>query len=312
MSEPLALVPLAVAARGGRVDSLDARQLVAAGLTLLQRCAPLVRALSGKRAAVLLPNSGSFLLALAACDGRGAVVLHPAASQSEIERMLAAAGGREGAGAVFTVERLAESLPDHLPRVLLDVAPGHAVFIHGSERRTVDLGSHVGLAIEGEGDVVGREEEAVLLPGGGPAGLDVLSHRALLQAARTIVAGVELSAADHALAALPFSHPLGLTASLFAPLLAGARVTTMERFSGDAALEVIEGAGITLVSGGPRTYDALLTAIGRRRAGLRAPALRIALWGGGQLPAEVRSRWQTATGVALREASGIVPPGSRE
>ena len=53
MSDPLALLPLALAAGGGRIGVagdehlLDAQQLVAAGLTLLQRSAPLVRALSG-------------------------------------------------------------------------------------------------------------------------------------------------------------------------------------------------------------------------------------------------------------------------
>ena len=52
MSDPLALLPLALAAGAGRIgvagDALyDAPQLVAAGLTLLQRSAPLVRALGG-------------------------------------------------------------------------------------------------------------------------------------------------------------------------------------------------------------------------------------------------------------------------
>ena len=63
MSDPLALLPLALAAGAGRVGvagadagDYDAQQLVAAGLTLLQRSAPLVRALSGRRAAILLPT----------------------------------------------------------------------------------------------------------------------------------------------------------------------------------------------------------------------------------------------------------------
>ena len=54
MSNPLGLLPIAIAASGGRVDGFEAQQLVAAGLTLLQRSAPLVRALSGRRSAILL------------------------------------------------------------------------------------------------------------------------------------------------------------------------------------------------------------------------------------------------------------------
>lgn len=52
MSEPFALLPLAAAAAGGRVDGYEAAQLVAASLTLLQRSMPLGRALGGRRAEV--------------------------------------------------------------------------------------------------------------------------------------------------------------------------------------------------------------------------------------------------------------------
>jgi hypothetical protein len=80
LTDPLALLPLALAAGGGRIgqagadatDDSEAQQLVAAGLTLLQRSAPLVRALSGRRSAILLPTSPAYLTALAASEGRGA------------------------------------------------------------------------------------------------------------------------------------------------------------------------------------------------------------------------------------------------
>src|SRR3954463_14178406 len=98
MSNPLALLPLALAARGGQVDQYEAQQLVAAGLTLLQRSAPLVRALSGKRSAILLPTSPHFLVALAASEGRGAVLINPLAAPAEIDFQLRDAG----VGAVFT------------------------------------------------------------------------------------------------------------------------------------------------------------------------------------------------------------------
>jgi hypothetical protein len=48
----LDLLPLRAAAGGGSIDGLDATRLVAAGFTLLQRSAPLVRALAGKRAGI--------------------------------------------------------------------------------------------------------------------------------------------------------------------------------------------------------------------------------------------------------------------
>ena len=63
MTDPLSLLTLACAAAGGRVDDYEAAQLIAAGVTLLQRSAPLVRALSGRRSAILLPTSHAFLTA---------------------------------------------------------------------------------------------------------------------------------------------------------------------------------------------------------------------------------------------------------
>jgi hypothetical protein len=74
VSDPLGHLPLAIAARGGHVDRFEVQQLVAAGLTLLQRSAPLVSALHKRRAALLLPTSPAFITALAASEGRSAVL----------------------------------------------------------------------------------------------------------------------------------------------------------------------------------------------------------------------------------------------
>ena len=159
MSDPLALLPLAVAAGGGRIDGLEASQLVAAGLTLLGRSAPLVRALSGRRAAILLPTSARYLTALAACEGRGAVLINPLAAPLEIAHQI----HETDVGAVFTIGALTGRLPDDLPRVLLDDAPRRAQIVAGSETRDVDLGSHFGMDLAGDPDVEGRDEEAAII-----------------------------------------------------------------------------------------------------------------------------------------------------
>src|SRR3954470_13331263 len=125
MSDPLALLPLALAAGNGRIRAAgsdteyESQQLVAAGLTLLQRSAPLVRALAGRRAAILLPTSPQFLVALAAGEGRGAVLGNPLAAVSEVAFQL----GDANVGAVFTNAALAPRVPEHVARVLLDDAP---------------------------------------------------------------------------------------------------------------------------------------------------------------------------------------------
>lgn len=302
MSEPLALVPLAAAAGGGSIDSLDARQLVAAGITVLQRCAPLVRALAQGRGAVLLHDSPAYLVALAACEGRGAVLLDPDAPPLQTARAIEATNAR----VVFTVEQFETIIPASVPRVYLDAAPGHATFVQRAEHRVVDLGSHFGFAIEGESDIEGSDEEAVIACESAGAGRHTgLTHRELLRAARELVDLAQLTHSDHALSVLPFHHPTGLIASLLAPLVAGAQVTTMPLFSGAQAVDVIERTGITTVAGEPTAFAAMASALQQRGQHLNAPALRLAISGGGVMPDETRARWLAETGVELREVSAL-------
>lgn len=165
---------LRLAAAGGRIDDLPASQLVAAGFTLLQRSAALVRMLAGRRSALLLPPGAAAVVALAASDGRGAVVLSSDAPASEIAALCAACD----VGAILTIEAHRPLVPTSLGVVLLDLIPRTAM-VRSPEGReqTVDLGSHVGLTIEGETDLPGREEEALVLPS---APAMMLTHRALL------------------------------------------------------------------------------------------------------------------------------------
>ena len=302
MSDPLALLPLAAAAGGGRLGDFDAQQLVAAGLTLLQRCAPLVRALNGRRSAILLPASPAFLTALAASDGRGAVLVNPLASPVEVDTQLREAN----VGAVFTVTPLAGRLAGDLPLVLLDDAPRAARYVDAGTTRDVDLGSHHGFPVEGERDVPGREEEAAVVftsaMAGRPLGA-VLSHRNLIANARSTVAAAANTADDHVLALLPFSHLFGLTVTGMAPLFAGGRVTTMDRYAPPRAADLLAGGTITELVGVPAVFRSLLAAIEQRRGGVGD--LRLCICGGAPLSRALQDRWCDATGVELRQGYGL-------
>ena len=311
MSNPLALLPLALAAGGGRVaasgaapsDDFETQQLVAAGLTLLQRSAPLVRALSGRRAALLLPTSPAFITALAASDGRGAVLINPLAAPAEIAFQCADAN----VGAIFTTSVFASRLPDGMATVLLDEAPRQARVLIDGRTNDVDLGSHHGLRLEGERDEPGRDEEAAIVytsaMRGTPLGA-VLTHRNLLANARSTIEALGDTGDDHVLALLPFAHLFGLTVTACGPLLVGGRVTTMERFSSSKAADLL-GGGVTQVVGVPAVFHALLAAISRRGVDLRGSALRLCVCGGAALPLELQDRWADVTGVELREGYGL-------
>lgn len=255
------LLPLAIAAGGGSVDGIPAQALVAAGFTLLQRCAPLVRALSGRRAAILLPTSPAFVTALAASDGRGAVLINPLAAPAEVADQIAEAE----VGAVFTIRALASKLPPGTAHVLLDGSPRSADFVDAdATSRTVDLGSHVGLTIEVESDAGGRDEECVVVFTSGMAGRALgarLSHRALIANARQTIETAAFTRSTHVLALLPFSHLFGLTGTLTGPLIAGGIVSTVARFNPVTTLERLAAGDITFVSGVPAIFAGLLSVI---------------------------------------------------
>lgn len=298
------LLTLRAAAGGGTVDGHAAPQLIAAGFTLLQRNATLVRALAGRRAAVLVPTSPQFLVALAACDGRGAVLINPLAAPAEIAHQLADAN----VGAVFTVGALTERLPPLMTHALLDDAPTSATVVSPAGTARVDLGSHFGLSLEGDADAPGRDEECAIVYTSAMAGTPrgaILTHRNLIANARQAVEAAAFSAEDHVLAILPFAHLFGLTVSAMAPLIAGARITTMARFNPVNAVDLVEREGITVLVGVPAVFGALLQAIERRGRSLRGSALRLCMSGGAPLAEELQARWRDATGVELRQGYGL-------
>lgn len=298
------LLPLRAAAGRGTIDGIEAPRLVASGFTLLQRCPSLVRALAGRRAAVLLPTSPQFLVALAASDGRGAVLVNPLAAPAEVAAQLEDAQ----VGAVFTTAALQGRLPSHLPRVLLDDAPVSATFdVPGGDPQRVDLGTHFGLDLEGDADAAGRDEEAAIVYTSAMAGTAlgaVLTHRNLIANARQTVQAAELAPQDHVLAVLPFSHLFGLTVSMVAPLMVGARITTIARFNPIAAADAIANDGVTMLVGVPAVFAALLAAI-TRRGGLHSRALRLCICGGAPLSRALQDQWFDATGVELRQGYGL-------
>ena len=307
MSNPLALFPLAVAAGGGLVDGTEAQQLVAAGLTLLQRSAPLVRALSGRRSAILLPTSPAFFTALAASDGRGAVLINPMAAPAEIAFQCTDAN----VGAIFTSATFASRLPAGLPWVLLDDAPRTARVISGGSARDIDLGSHHGLTVEGERDAAGRDEEAAIVYAsamrGTPLGA-VLTHANLIANVRSTIEAARNTADDHVLALLPFAHLFGLVVAGAAPLFAGGTLTTMDRFNPVKAAELL-ARDVTEVVGVPAVFHALLTVIMRKEIPVRGSALRLCICGGAKLDVDLQDRWADATGVELRQGYGLTEAG---
>lgn len=222
---------LRLAAGGGSLDGIASSALVSAGFTLLQRCPPLVAALGRARSGILLPPSPQWLVALAASEGRGAVLLDPNLGTDALRGFIAA----ERVGAVLTLGSLAWRVPAGIPVVTLDEAPRHARFVDPSgAARTIDLGTHFGLHVEGATDVAGRDEECLVTiessePGDRAGRTDRRAshtHAALIAAAEEVARIRLLDAGSTVRAAWDWTRPAPLTGTLLAPLIAGAAVQT--------------------------------------------------------------------------------------
>ncbi|MBA4072237.1 MAG: hypothetical protein C0497_10445 [Gemmatimonas sp.] len=303
LSNPLSLVPFALAAGGGRVDDLPAAGAVAAGFTLLQRSTPLVRALAGRRSAILLPPGVPCLTALAASDGRGAVLLPPGARPGQIAAQLDDAD----VGAVFTTRGLATLLPaGDRAVVLLDDAPRSATVMARGAETVVDLGSHFGLDLEGEEDA-GSDEECLITYAaaeGQPVGA-VFTHRNLLALARGAVDATSILKGDHVLACTPPSDLAAFALTFAGPLLAGARVTSMPESDADQALRLVERGEVTMLCGNAEFFASITSALEARGTPLAVPTLRVTVCLGEMAAAALHERWHQWTGTELRQAFGI-------
>lgn len=304
MSNPLALLPIALAAAKGRVDGIPAAAAVAAGFTLLQRSAALVRALAGRRSAILLPPSAAVLTALAASDGRGAVLLPALAHDDALAAML-----DDGeVGAVFTTSALAAQLPpSDRAVVLLDGAPRSAVVLARGAETTIDLGSHFGLDLEGEEDE-GRDEECIIrYTPAGPAAAHrtTFTHRDLFTLARFAVDATSLRTSDHALAVMPPDEVEAFALAFAGPLLAGARVSTMARFDAVEAVRRIREEGLTHLVAEATMVAAIADALASHAPAAAPMGLRACTCVGSAPTATLQDRWRQLTGQELRVAHGI-------
>jgi hypothetical protein len=317
VSDPLAHLAFALAAGNGTVDGHSSRTLVAAGLAILQRGAAVVRALHGRRSAVVLPPGAGWVAAMAASEGRAAVLIDPALPPTSINAALRA----HDVGVVLTTQALAPRLARGTPHLLLDEVPRQATWHAGDgTSRPLGLESHDGLQLEGDSAVEGSAEEVWrLVHVDGTA--HAMTHRDVLGGARAVVAELRLAARDHVLLLDGGVSTEAIVYGVVAPLLGGARVTTgdsLDRRSlaggaSDAMAELaaLEDEGVSLLVARAARYELLLAALAHRGAPLDAPVLQHCIATGGPTPdlGALAERWRDATGVPLLQRRPHGPAG---
>jgi long-chain acyl-CoA synthetase len=131
----------------------------------------------------------------------------------------------------------------------------------------------------------------------------LLSHAAVSFANRSWAGPVlALQPDDAVLGALPLAHSFGLNAGLLAPLLAGASIRLLERFSPEKLAGLVADGQLTVVPGVATMFRRLLDLPSFARAG--RGRLRLAVAGAAPCPWPLALEWRARTGVRIVRGYG--------
>ena len=221
---------------------------------------------AGDRVAITLPNGIAFAVALYGALKAGATVtpLNPQ----------------------LTADERARTLSDFDARVVVDA---------GSETEAdVATVEHV-------------ETPAIVLYTSGSTGRPkgaVLSHAAVAAGNASWRGPVmALTADDRVLAVLPLSHSYGINGALLAPLLAGASVVLLERFTPEATVAAVRDHAVTVFPAVATMYQRLLDTPGW--SGADFATVRIALSGAAPCPWPLAEAWRARTGIRILRGYGM-------
>jgi len=220
----------------------------------------------GDRVALVLPNSVAFVIALYGALRAGATVapLNPQLTAAERTQILS----------------------DFAPAVVID-AP---IRIRGELTPATDDATPA-LVLYTSGST-GRPKGAVL------------SQRALIAANRAWAEPMlALAPSDRVLAVLPLSHSYGINGTLLAPLIAGATVVVLERFSPESAIATVREHRATIFPGVATMFRRLLDTPGFSRDDVAS--LRFAVSGAAPCPWELADEWRARTGRRILRGYGM-------
>jgi long-chain acyl-CoA synthetase len=137
---------------------------------------------------------------------------------------------------------------------------------------------------------------------GKPKGALLSQNNLVTNAAISALDLFEMKPADVMLASLPLFHTFGQTCVMNAGFRAGVAIVLMPRFDGTAALDLMIAHGVTLFSGVPTMYMALLEAAKGR---VERPPLRICSSGGASIPVVVIEAFEKCFGAPIYEGYGL-------
>jgi long-chain acyl-CoA synthetase len=260
----------------------------------------------GDTVALLMPNVPDFPRVYYAALSLGAVVVpvHALLVGREIAYVLRDSGAKVLVAAGPLLEQGAAGA-DEAGVPLLSVMAG------GDGADGADSTDRLDQLAEGASPIetyVQREpaDPAVILYTSGTTGAPkgaILTHLNMtMNAIVTATSVVPMTAGDVLLGALPLFHSFGQTVVMNAGFFVGATMVLVPRFDPAGALNLLVEEKVTVFSGVPTMYIALLAAA---RADERRPNLRICASGGSSIPVAVIDKFQEVFGAAIYEGYGL-------
>jgi long-chain acyl-CoA synthetase len=221
---------------------------------------------AGDRVALLLPNSVEFVVAFLAVLKLGAT---PAPLNPLVKE-----------------EELAAFKADLRPKLCID-----RVVMNSGSWPTIDDVDAPSLILYTSGST------------GRPKG-SVFSHDALSFANHSWAQPVMgLTPDDTVLVAVPLAHSLGLNGGLLAPLLTGASIALLERFTPEAVFTAIRDHHVTVLPGVATVFRRLLNSAAFSESDFSS--LRLAVAGAAPCPWELAVEWREKSGARIVRGYGM-------
>jgi long-chain acyl-CoA synthetase len=221
---------------------------------------------AGDRVAILLPNGIEFVVAFLAVLKLGAT---PAPLNPQVKE-----------------EELAAFKADLRPKLSID-----RVVMSAGSWRTVEESGAPSLILYTSGST-GRPKGAVF------------SHDALTFANHSWAEPVMgLTADDTVLVAVPLAHSLGLNGGLLAPLLTGATIVILERFTPEAVFAAIKKHRVTVLPGVATIFRRLLNSAAFAECDFSS--VRRVIAGAAPCPWELAVEWREKSGARIVRGYGM-------
>lgn len=256
----------------------------------------------GDRVGLYCINSPEFVAAYYGVVKTGAVVvpINILLGAEEIEYILTNAGVR---GLIYheayakTVENIAASVPPLRVRIVVGKQSSNSDTTFSSVLQEpipdIDLPS------------VDSNDLAAIMYTSGTTGKPkgaMLSHGNLIANVSATQESMKVTSDDIFLVVLPMFHSFAATVGMHLPIMAGATISAMLRFSPEDVSNTIDETQATVFLGVPSMYTILANLPEGRRADLSS--LRIAVSGGSALPVEILHRFERVYGLPVHEGDG--------